>query len=441
MNALLARRTAAAAVAAGLLSTLAAAQPVDPAPPPDFHASEPDLRAYVTAALERNPTILESEARSSAARLRVPQVTALPDPVLTFTQALRAVETRVGPQLNSVTLTQAFPWFGTLDLRGRVALQEATALHHLHAADQRDVIAEVKEAYYELGYTDAALRIARQERLLLEHYETLANGRYAAGQGLQQEVIRLQAEIARVVNRRHGLEQQRAALAARLNTLRSHPATDPLPEIAPLAWPAVDLEREQLNRLGEQHRQELQAAGALIRGSRHAIDLARKSARPGFSASVGVTNVGRHGDLTGLYLLPPDNGKNALTLSLGVSLPVWRDKYRAAAAQAADELRAHEQRRAAARDAMELAVQDALVRLEALERQVDLLDTVLIPQTDETLRATEAAYETGQLGVLDLLDSERTLLDMRLMRARYGSDFLIALARLERAVGTRVPRG
>ena len=121
-------------------------------------------------------------------------MTALPDPVVTFTQALRSVETRVGPQLNSVTLTQAFPWFGTLDLRGRVALQQAAALSHLHAADQREVIARVKEAYYELGYTDAALRLAGEERSLLEHYETLASARYAAGQGLQQAVIRLQAE-------------------------------------------------------------------------------------------------------------------------------------------------------------------------------------------------------------------------------------------------------
>ena len=56
----------------------------------------------------------------------------------------------------------------------------------------------------------------------------------------------------------------------------------------------------------------------------------------------------------------------------------------------------------------------------------------------ETLRATEAAYETGQLAVLDLLDSERMLIEIRLMRARYVSDSLIALSDLERAVGMRV---
>ena len=48
--------------------------------------------------------------------------------------------------------------------------------------------------------------------------------------------------------------------------------------------------------------------------------------------------------------------------------------------------------------------------------------------------------ETGQLGVLELLDSERVLLDVRLMNARHYSDHLTALADLERAVGTKFPR-
>ena len=157
---------AAALAAASLVPALAAAQPAAPEDTLDFYGVAPDLRAYVTAAAERNPTVLEAHARYEAARQRVPQVTALPDPVVGFTQALRSVETRVGPQLNSVTLTQAFPWFGTLALRGRVALLEATALHHIHQAARWDVVAQVKEAYYDLGYIDEALGLAREEQSL-----------------------------------------------------------------------------------------------------------------------------------------------------------------------------------------------------------------------------------------------------------------------------------
>ena len=181
------RHTIAGLAMAGLMPALAAAQGASqPDEGLDFYAAAPDLRAYVSEALERNPTAFGSLARYRAARQRVPQVTALPDPVVSFTQALRSVETRVGPQLNSVTLSQTFPWFGTLELRGRVALLEATALFHRYQATQRAIVADVKEAYYELAYVDADLDLAREEQSLLEHYETLARARYATGNGLQQ---------------------------------------------------------------------------------------------------------------------------------------------------------------------------------------------------------------------------------------------------------------
>ena len=86
------------------------------------------------------------------------------------------------------------------------------------------------------------------------------------------------------------------------------------------------------------------------------------------------------------------------------------------------------------------AIRDQVVRIETLEEQLRLFEDVLIVQAEEALRATEAAYETGQLGVLDLLDSERVLLNVRIVNARYHSDLLNALANLERAIGTRFPR-
>jgi outer membrane protein TolC len=55
------------------------------------------------------------------------------------------------------------------------------------------------------------------------------------------------------------------------------------------------------------------------------------------------------------------------------------------------------------------------------------------------LGSTEAAYQTGQVGILDLLDAERVLLDVRLMHERHNADYLVALANLERAVGTKFP--
>lgn len=406
---------------------------------PLFYAPDPSLRDYALAALHENPAAIGMLARYRAALERVPQVTSLADPMFTFGQAIKRVETRVGPQLNSYVLSQAFPWFGKLDLEGKVATQEALAVFQLYRATEREIILQVKRAYYDLAYVDRALAIAAEEQSLLEHYETLAQARYSTGQGLQQAVIKIQAEITRLLNRQDTLEQQRASLQARLNTLMDRPPQNPIPPTERLEVPDVSLDLETLYELGAENREELKAAEERIERSERAIDLAQKNGWPDFFVGVGFINVGRRNDPVGVMSPPPDDGKNALTVSAGINIPIWRGKYDAAVREASEVLLAERSDYANVLNEMEFSVRDQVVRIETLRGQIRLFEDVLIPQAEATLHATEAAYETGQLGVLDLLDSERVLLGVRLGNARYYSDLLEALARLERALGAPFP--
>ena len=237
-----------------------------------FFVQEPSLRAYIEEAAERNPSIQEALARYQAALEKAPRVSGLPDLRFGFNQAIRSVETRVGPQVNSFALTQAFPWFGTLELREKVALTEAAAWKQLYFARQREVVARVKKAYYGLGYVDAAVRIAEEDRSLLEHYEGLAQTRYATGQGLQQAVIKVQAEITKVTNRLKILNQQRVSMAASLNTLMDRRPHDSLSRVELVGPPNVPLNLEELFELGEANRQELKAAAAMIERGEQSIE-------------------------------------------------------------------------------------------------------------------------------------------------------------------------
>ncbi len=412
-----------------------------PSSTPEFHATDPVLAVYVKAALDANPGVQAAFQAYRASQERVGVATALPDPTVGFGQAVEAVQTRVGPQLNTITLSQTFPWFGKLDLRGHVAAQEAAAMHEMHRARQREVIAQVKKAYYNLGYADSALGIAREEQSLLGHYEDLAQARYASGQGLQQAVIKIQAEITKVVNRLDTLALQRETLAARLNTLMNRPPETTVAAVSPLTTPGrVALDPRQLEAVGDAERPEIKAADALVGRGERAVDLARKNFWPDVTIGASFVNVGDRTDAAGITQPPPDNGRNGVTVTFGVNLPIRRAKYRADLARAADELSAARLSRADAYNEMTFAVRDQVVRLQTLGEQLRLVGDVLVPQTDEALRSTEAAYETGQAGVLDLLDSERSRLDVRLIQARETADYLVALADLERAIGAAFPR-
>lgn len=408
-------------------------------PQAGLHAAEPALRSCLDDALERHPGILAARAEAAAARERQVHATALDDPVLNLTRSIRAVETRVGPQTGGFTLTQSLPWFGTRELRGRLAGSEADALSRLAEAAEREVVARARRAFYDLGYVDAARRLIEEERQLVGHYETLARVRYSTGEGLQQAVLRLQAELTRIRDRDHQLERQRRILVVRLNTACGRSPDEEVSTLPALTHPAMRLDPDRLIARGDRRQPDLRAAASLIEAGDQAVELAGTSFRPRLTASLAWMNVAGRDPLEAPGPLPSDEGKNALGLSLGFTLPVWKATYRSRVEEARLRRAASRQRFEEERDAMEEAVHDAVIRIETLNEQIALLDDVLIPQAEEALRATETAYETAQVGVLDLLDGERVQLDIRRMRARYVSDVLIALADLERSIGAAVP--
>ena len=407
--------------------------------PGDFYINHPLLEDMITRAIERNPGLLRGISRYRSSLQKIPQVKSLPDPVLSFTQYLRSPETRVGPQSSVTMISQKFPWFGKLDLKGRIAAGEASAIYEEYLAQERELAAQVKTAFYELSYVDAVTKIIDEEYQLLSHYERLSQSRYAEGSGLLHSVIKIQAEITRLQDREKQLHQQRKSLVTRLNTLMNLLPDQEIPLVTDVMIPQLDPDIEKLNSLGEDNRRELRAALDRIEKSEQSIELAKKDYWPDFTLSAGMANVEGREDMAGMLSPPPDNGKNAFSVSVGINIPLWRDKYRAGVIEAAENRVSEQLNYSRIRNEMEFSISDLTSRLRTLNEQLDLYDSVLLAQAEAALKSAESAYEEGQGGVLDLLDGERFLLNTRLGAERYRADYLRAMAELERAVGTRFP--
>lgn len=408
----------------------------------EYYAPGELLGNMIRETIDVNPRLQAALSDYSAALERVPQVTSLPDPMVTFTKFVRSPETRVGPQTSSVMLSQNFPWFGKLDLNGKIALRQASAGYEHFRALEREVVASVKDSFYELAYLDQVLEVTAEEQLLLEYYEELAETRYATGEGLQFAVIRIQAEITRLLNQLEILRRQRESAVGRLNTLRRRPTGDPIPplrlrDLVPAEVEFLNL--QQLYATGEANRPELRAMLDDLERHELTMERARKNNWPDITLSAGVVQVDGREDLAGVAQPPPDNGKNAFSFSIGFNIPIWRDRYDAAEREAGEQRSGTLERYRAAVDEMQFAIRDEVLRIETLERQMSLYNEVLVPQAESALESAETAYETGLVGSTELLDSERVLLDIRLAQARFSADHLQALARLELALGTRFP--
>ena len=407
--------------------------------PPYANNDDPALAALIAEALGGNPRVRGALSEAQAARARVPQASALPNPMVAFTQHLRGPQTRVGPQTSGVSLSQAFPWFGTLSDRREIAEAEAESRGEAYEEQRAEVVRQVKLAYYDLAYLDAALRITGEEEQLLLHYEALAQARYSQGFGQQQAVLKLQAEVTRVLSRRRGLLQQRTDFEAALNILANRAVDAPVPTIELGERPLASVDDEQLRADGLGARPEVRSARLRIESNQRAVRLASRRYRPDFSIGVAWGSVLDRRDDPGRNDPPPDNGRDTYSLTLGASIPVFRSSYDAGMREAAARLSAAEEGYRDAVNEVAFAVRSTAFRLTTIEGQLALFERALLPQAEQALRATEEAYSAGVTGVLELLDSESVLLDVRLGLARMRADYMKALADMERAIGSPFP--
>ncbi|MEM6796962.1 MAG: TolC family protein, partial [Acidobacteriota bacterium] len=188
-----------------------------------------DTRDLVREVIQRSPEIARARRLAAAAEARAPQVAALPDPVAAVTYFVRGPQTRTGAQRLRASLQQRLPWFGTLDLRERAALLGAARARAEVETARWRLATEARHAASELAFLGAYERIVRSERGTLERFEKVAQARYAAGNGLQQEIVRIQAQITTADTRLLEIGERRAALSSRINRLRDQPTGTPLP--------------------------------------------------------------------------------------------------------------------------------------------------------------------------------------------------------------------
>lgn len=398
-----------------------------------FASTVPDtqnLRSLVDYALANNPEVNVARERHIGALARVPQAMALPEPKLTYRYFVNEVETRVGPQEHGIGLSQTLPWFGKRGLQGDAATETARAAQEGIASIQNTVIAEVANAYYELFYLGRSIEIIRGNRDLILHLERVARARYGAGAATHADVIRAQVELGIIENRLGSLKDRRAPLFARLNALLNRPTTEifDLPSIL-IFEPVLYTDDELLAKVSL-HNPDLRATSFEIEAAHRQRERANKNYLP--DITLGLDYIA-----TGDARMPgvQDSGDDALSATIGFTLPIWRSKYDAGVKEADAILRQQQFKRDQQLNTFHAETVTALFKLRDAQRQIDLYEKTLLPKANESLVATQRAYSTGAAPFADTIDAQRMLLNFELSFARAITDHHQARTVLEKLTG------
>lgn len=384
---------------------------------------------YIRVARIRNPDIQAAQKRLESISFRVPVATSLPDPSLTTIAQPSPVQTAAGEFQFILNANQKFPWFGKLATRGSVAEAEAAVARSELAAVELDLIARVKQVYFELYYVQKSIAVTEAERSLLDQLRQVASTRYETGQTSQQDVLRANLELSAIENSLISLRQRLIAERARL-ARRLHAAPDTkLEAVSDLPAAQLPDNLQDLRDRAVAARPELLAALNQINRDRQAIALAQLDYKPDVTLGFAWIDVADAG------LAPSANGQDAVLLTAGVNLPIYRKRLAASVRSAEAGTIASSRRYDSLRDATLEEVTDLFTRAQSHDEMLQLFDHDILPQASQTLEVSIEAYNVGEVDFLQLLDNWRQVLRYELGRIRLESDLRQVLAELEQAVG------
>ena len=387
------------------------------------------LPNLINEALKSNPEILAARKAVEAAQARIVQARSLDDPELNFESwaiPLNQPTNLDQANMHMVNLRQRFPFPGKLRLRGEVASQEEAMAAARHRAKEREVIAAVKKAYYDLFMADRNIQITQEQLALLERILKTVETRYAVGKVTQQDVIKAQVEQSDLLNRLIVAEREHHHIEARLNTLLNRPPGAPIGPTVEREPPTTTFEQEELYRLTIDSSPEILGSASGVKRAELSHELAiRNQKYPDFMLGLGY------------WYNPQGNFHHTCSGMLTLTIPFFwtKAKHDKEVEEASAQIARAEATYRAMKNLALFEVRENLVTLNSARQSVALYRTGLIPQAELSLKAAEAAYQTGRLEFTGLLEAERALRDVRLGYYRALVALEQSLADLERAVG------
>jgi len=431
------RRLQASPLACLLVLTLSLAPKLaDAQAEPEVFPPDPlPLSWCLEQAQQRNPSIAVDAAAADAAARRIVPAGSLDDPSIGY----EASNVPIGEwDFNStpmsgqqLQLKQKLPFPGFLAAREKAARSgEAAALESL--ADRRAVVAaEVEKRWSELGFAQRALDITEANIDLLRQLTEIAETKYRVGSGRQQDVLRAQVELTRLLEEKlrrvAALRAAEAGLAAVLDlpTKSTFPRTtdlrddSALPEFEPL-----------LDRL-EEKSPLLRALAAKVEEAERLRRTTELQGYPDFDLGVGYRIRERvPGD--------PVAGDDFVMAGVTVRMPINRTKWKEQVAEKVALVRHAKATYAVARANLREAARASFASLQRAQDEVTLLETGLVPQTRQSLESNRSGYRVDQVDFLSLVDSEIRLFNAELGLVRARANRRVAFAALERAIGEQL---
>ena len=156
-----------------------------------------NVEEVVKEAMQNNPEILAAQKKWEVFKAKVPQASALEDPMLGFGIINLPTNFSLKDEdmtMKEISISQKFPFPGKRPLMREMAEKETEAVSAEISGKVHQIIRDIKAAYYELSHVYRTTDVVQENKKILEDFAKIAATRYSVGEGLQQDVLKAHVE-------------------------------------------------------------------------------------------------------------------------------------------------------------------------------------------------------------------------------------------------------
>ncbi len=376
--------------------------------------------------MKQNPSLAEARLSSEQGQVGYEGAAAWAPPRLSVTQLSQPMETSMGLQTRTYSLTQPVPFPGSGWLLEDIAQAKTEALQHQEEWTKRRIIAEVKSVYYDLWQLQATPELIEENEQISEKIGILG--------GLERRVetlkVVLTAQAKLGENGKILFDLEQKALAARYHLshllgqgskLWNGKVQDPgLPELKTSLSKLLAAARDYFPRLRAQDK-KAQAAKAQARYHEYQAWV------PEFSFGLNYTQNDPLSDGT--------KGQNSTSLSLGMSLPFGNGEIGTKKRQAQLEEEKQQLQYEEESNQLEADLAQAYAQAQQAYKLVALYQEELLPPARQQISIAQRMYKTGKSGAIEALAASAQMIGLKVGELQAKSDYLKSLVRLELFTG------
>lgn len=371
---------------------------------PDPAALELDEAAEI--AVSGQPLLDAQRQSVRSARESAVAAGQLPDPMLvggltdlTITGPDRYTLNRETDTQFMVGVKQSFPAAGKRDLRGARGNAEADRLDAELRDQLRIVRREVGMAWLDAWKAVQSQDLVKASIVEAQRQEQAVEIAYRAGRASQADLMAARVALELLNDQLAGQQQQEWHARNQLRRwIGTHAERTICPDLP--AWPAPDV--QALLQHLERHPQ-VAAQDRALQVARADLDLAKADYRPDWSVQVGYGHRPEFADYA------------SIQFEMGLPFFTANRQDRAVGARVADVGRAENIKDDWLRQ-YRAEVQLNVADWERLRQRLERYDGAILPQAQQRLEASVAAYGAGGTTLVSLLDARRSLLDIRMQR-------------------------